>query len=44
MNTMKIGVLKRADLNANLQNQVTTLFKQLSPNKKQIALDKLLKK
>ncbi len=39
---MKIGILKEEDLNSILQNQVSELFEQLSPNKKQIELNKIL--
>ncbi|SDI70304.1 phosphinothricin acetyltransferase [Chryseobacterium taeanense] len=39
---MRIEVLKKSSLTANVQNQVYELFKQLSPNKKQLKLDEIL--
>ncbi|WP_449386857.1 GNAT family N-acetyltransferase [Chryseobacterium lineare] len=39
---MRIEVLNKSSLTANLQDQVCTLFKQLSPNKKQVKLDEIL--
>ena len=39
---MKISILKESDLKSSLQNQVSELFEQLSPNKKQIELNKIL--
>ena len=39
---MKIDILKEEDFNSNLQKQISELFVQLSPNKKQIKLNKVL--
>lgn len=39
---MRIEVLKKSSLTANFQDQTYTLFKQLSPNKKQMKLDEIL--
>jgi len=39
---MRIEVLNKSSLTANLQDQACTLFKQLSPNKKQVKLDEIL--
>lgn len=39
---MRIEVLYKSSLTANFQDQVFTLFKQLSPNKKQLKLDEIL--
>ncbi|MPT31183.1 MAG: GNAT family N-acetyltransferase [Chryseobacterium sp.] len=39
---MRIEILKKSSLTANLQDQVCTLFKQLSPNKEQLELDEIL--
>ncbi|SEM32180.1 phosphinothricin acetyltransferase [Chryseobacterium taichungense] len=39
---MQIVVLNKTSLNANTQSQVYELFKQLSPDKKQLKLDEIL--
>jgi len=39
---MRIELLNKSSLTANLQDQVCTLFKQLSPNKKQVELHEIL--
>lgn len=39
---MQIVILNKTSLNANVQDQVYELFKQLSPNKKQVKLDEIL--
>ena len=39
---MRIEVLNKSSLTANFHDQVCTLFKQLSPNKKQLKLDESL--
>ena len=39
---MRIEVLNKSSLTANFHDQVCTLFKQLSPNKKQLKLDEIL--
>ena len=39
---MRIEVLKKSSLITNFQDQAYTLFKQLSPNKKQVKLDEIL--
>ncbi|MGV7105035.1 GNAT family N-acetyltransferase [Flavobacterium sp. U410] len=39
---MRIEILYKSSLTANFQDQVFTLFKQLSPNKKQLKLDEIL--
>ena len=39
---MKIDILKEADLNSIIQNQISGLFKQLSPDKRQVALNNIL--
>ncbi|MBL6669326.1 MAG: GNAT family N-acetyltransferase [Flavobacteriaceae bacterium] len=39
---MKIDVLKEEDLNSILQDQISELFKQLSPHTKQIQLHKIV--
>lgn len=39
---MRIEVLKKSSLTANFQDQTYMLFKQLSPNKKQLKLDEIL--
>lgn len=39
---MKVSILKKGDLNAIVQNQVSELFRQLSPDKRQIELHKIL--
>ena len=39
---MKIDLLKKADINPSIQNQISDLFKQLGGNKKQVPLNELL--
>ncbi|MFC3355934.1 GNAT family N-acetyltransferase [Sphingobacterium zeae] len=39
---IKIVVLNNTNVDANIQNQVFELFKQLSPNKRQSRLDEIL--
>jgi len=39
---MKIDILKKSDLNATVQNQISNLFRQLSEDKTQVGLNELL--
>lgn len=39
---MKIEILKEEAINLDFKNQISELFKQLSPNKKQIGLSEIL--
>ncbi|GAA4883456.1 GNAT family N-acetyltransferase [Flaviramulus aquimarinus] len=41
---MKIGILKKDDLNASFQEQISKLFKQLGGNKTQVDLNEVLDK
>ncbi len=41
---IKIVVLNNTNIDANIQNQVSELFKQLSPNKRQSRLDEVFGK
>lgn len=39
---MKIEILKKEAINSDFKNQISELFKQLSPNKRQIELSEIL--
>lgn len=39
---MKIEILKKEAINSDFKNQISELFKQLSPNKRQIELNEIL--
>src|SRR6187402_3690083 len=41
---MKIEILKKEAINSDFKTQISELFKQLSPNKRQIELSEILKK
>ena len=41
---MKVDIFNKELVNSNQQNQIIELFKQISPNKKQIELNKILEK
>ncbi|MEX0289048.1 MAG: GNAT family N-acetyltransferase [Flavobacteriaceae bacterium] len=41
---MKIGILKKADITPAVQDQVSALFQQLSPGKKEVSLKKIFER
>ena len=40
---MKIEILKKENFNEDVQNQISSLFAQLSPGKKQLSLDQIFR-